>query len=79
MRAEKHRWHSHTTHACAQVKKKNGLGAKLSVEPLSLFFAGLVRTIRLAGKSPHIRSYTVYIYTVLANPVCLPPACVCEQ
>jgi len=24
----------------------------------------------LAGKSPNVRSYTVYIYTVLANPTC---------
>jgi hypothetical protein len=26
----------------------------------------------LAGKSPYIRSYTVYIYTVLANPIYIP-------
>jgi hypothetical protein len=28
-----------------------------------------VYTVNLAGKSPYIRSYTVCVYTVLANPM----------
>jgi len=31
----------------------------------------ILYTVFLAGKEPNIRSYTVYIYTVLANPRCM--------
>jgi len=29
---------------------------------------GVVQTVFLAGTSPNIRSYTVYIYDIVANP-----------
>ena len=74
-----------TTGACfdvdasfKQLFNEKVSGAACCLAGLRLYIQGWpksyiygVSTVFLAGKSVNVRSYTVYIYMVLANPICI--------
>ena len=71
--------HTHMHACCTQFTACSARGSHSCRVGQNHTYVGIygVQMVFLAGKSPYIRSYTVQIYTVLANPTLL--ACFVHQ